>query len=202
MISLVCGFGRCGSSLVMQMLYAGGYPVIGDWPSFEDERQTRLTAVADRWIGEWDGKFGKWLEPITYPLPKQDIPYRVLWLKRDHGQQARSFCKIQREVLGLGVKRQDIGRLRKQFNRNEPKAIAKLKQAAGDVFSLRFESMLRDPYENALRLCVWASEGHPPDESRARKMAEVVRARNSDCLRTILERDVLTDGPPQVKIAP
>lgn len=32
---LVCGFGRCGSSLVMQMLDVGGLPVVGSFPDYE-----------------------------------------------------------------------------------------------------------------------------------------------------------------------
>lgn len=34
---LVCGLGRCGSSVTMQMLQAGGYQTFGDWPDFEPE---------------------------------------------------------------------------------------------------------------------------------------------------------------------
>lgn len=35
-ITIVCGFGRCGMSLVMQTLDAGGMPVHDSWPAYED----------------------------------------------------------------------------------------------------------------------------------------------------------------------
>ena len=33
----VCGHGRCGSSMVMQMLDAGGFPCFGEYPAYEPE---------------------------------------------------------------------------------------------------------------------------------------------------------------------
>jgi hypothetical protein len=37
-VIVVAGLGRCGTSLVMQMLAAAGLPCVGSFPDFEDDR--------------------------------------------------------------------------------------------------------------------------------------------------------------------
>lgn len=54
MITFVSGFQRCGSSLVCQMLHAGGLPVFHDaamgYPSFETMRQFSADDGRRGWI--------------------------------------------------------------------------------------------------------------------------------------------------------
>ena len=62
-IVVVTGFGRCGSSLAMRMLCAGGMPVTTDnRDSFEDERVMRLPGDT-RWLRECEGRALKVLDP-------------------------------------------------------------------------------------------------------------------------------------------
>ena len=48
-LGFVAGFGRCGTSLVLAMLYHGGLRVIGNSSAFEDRRFT-TEGVDHRWL--------------------------------------------------------------------------------------------------------------------------------------------------------
>src|SRR5437868_14126670 len=91
----VCGFPRCGSSMTMRMLDAGGLPPIsGSSPgSYELAGLDNLSARA---TGDFIGHAVKLLDFVQWygveGLPA--VPWRFVWLHRDHRQQARSFSKF------------------------------------------------------------------------------------------------------------
>ena len=93
MITIVSGFGRCGSSLVMQMLEAGGMPCSGEYPAFEDEAGNLLLAdmLSLDYMQTLEGKAVKLLDPHRGKIPKGP-EYHVLGCSRDYGEQARSQC--------------------------------------------------------------------------------------------------------------
>ena len=61
MIILVVGFGRCGSSLCMQMLNAAGVDCLGEAPHYEDPR-TVIKRLSQNWLYLQDGKAVKVLD--------------------------------------------------------------------------------------------------------------------------------------------
>ncbi|MCB6178601.1 hypothetical protein LHP98_10720, partial [Rhodobacter sp. Har01] len=68
MIGFVAGFGRCGTSLACAMLAAGGLPVAGVAPVFEDHRfSPRRTDPA--WRLAQTGRVVKWVCPLTTWCP-------------------------------------------------------------------------------------------------------------------------------------
>lgn len=78
---MVAGLARCGSSLMMQILDAGGYPCFGDFPDFEREYMPP---------GKKCIAF-KVLQPMLQP--NRYDPSWVIWLDREVEDQAQSMVK-------------------------------------------------------------------------------------------------------------
>ena len=91
MITVVSGLPRSGTSMMMQMLRAGGLAVLADAARpaddsnprgyLEDTRVKRVMQDA-AWLGEADGKAVKIVAPLlSYLPPGHD--YRVVFMERD-----------------------------------------------------------------------------------------------------------------------
>ena len=94
LIIMVAGLGRCGSSLVMQMLSAAGVPCIGTFPGFEVLDHHRHRADDPHaWAAIAARKAVKVLDPQLAP-PPPGYAYRTIILQRDHAQQADSMLKL------------------------------------------------------------------------------------------------------------
>ncbi len=140
---IVAGLGRCGSSMLMQMLSRGGVPCVGDWPAFEPEEAKAPTAA---FIAACAGKAVKILDPQRVGLPG-DV--RVIWLDRDHAEQAKSHAKFLRLLLGIEVDRMQRRRLVNSFVRDTHAALALI--GSRPVMRLRFDEVLSSP-ESAAQL--------------------------------------------------
>ncbi len=172
MIILICGFGRCGSSLCMQMLAAGGMPVVGEFPAFEECLQL---PSGTRALESLRGHAVKLLDPHRGPIPRGPR-YRAVWLDRDPKQQALSMAKFLRGVAGISFKRRDVKRIAKAFCEDRPKALAGLRGACEDVVTLRFEDILADPLIAAVEL-----EALVDQELDVSAMARAVLPRDGAC---------------------
>lgn len=103
MITIVTGFGRSGTSLMCQMLAAGGFtPTPGaHYPMFEDPafgprlRRTSSAAVRSRILDNADGCFMKALGLNTLSRLLKGKQYQFIWTDRDLTQQARSWIKFR-----------------------------------------------------------------------------------------------------------
>ncbi len=103
-IVLVSGLPRSGTSLMMQMLHAGGMPVLTDerrppdlanprgYFEFEAVKHTRQNAA---WIQQAAGKAVKVIYRLLYDLP-EDQPLRVIFMRRNLSQVVAS----QQAMLG------------------------------------------------------------------------------------------------------
>jgi predicted AlkP superfamily phosphohydrolase/phosphomutase/tetratricopeptide (TPR) repeat protein len=90
-IYVVSGLPRSGTSMMMQMLSAGGLQVMSDGKResdsdnpqgyLEDERVKRLQ-TDHQWLGEAAGKAIKVVAPIVMNLPQQ-YNYKVIFMERD-----------------------------------------------------------------------------------------------------------------------
>jgi hypothetical protein len=182
-ILLVCGHGRCGSSLTMQMLHAGGYPVVGTWPDYEPfEAGWWSSSAAAEWIAAADGKAFKLLDPQMYAPPKGPA-YRCLWLKREPKEQARSAIKLLSRWTPLKPTRRDVAGMAKGYARDTPLAWRELKAAGvSDMLVLHFEKLIRDPRASATALAQWI--GRPLDVDA---MVRQVAPRPSTCLPFMIE---------------
>lgn len=147
-IFVVSGLGRCGSSLVMQMLEAGGVPVTGEWPSFESA--LGLEDLDNEQMKSLDGKAIKKLVPYQLPMPA-GWNYVVMWIDRDPVQQAISSIKFLRTMFSsvpcevLKIKKSDVLRYARNYNHDREKSLRALNRVAAKIIYLRFEELLSSP---------------------------------------------------------
>jgi ElaB/YqjD/DUF883 family membrane-anchored ribosome-binding protein len=103
MITVVSGLPRSGTSLVMQMLVAGGHPILCDDVRRADEDNPRGYLEFEKvkslerdqsWLAEADGKAVKIVSLLLMKLPP-GREYRVIFLRRDLDEVLRS----QEEML-------------------------------------------------------------------------------------------------------
>lgn len=138
----VCGFGRCGSSMVMRMLDAGGLPPVDGSSDrgYEHGGFSSLTAE------ELDGRAVKLLDSVLHDLiPPADVSWRFIWLDRHPYQQAKSLRKFMADVAGVRVSASAVKDLRDSFVRDRPIALERLR-GMGEVLELRYESVLARPF--------------------------------------------------------
>lgn len=148
-ITLVCGFGRCGTSLVMQMLEAGGMPVTGEWPAFETD-QANFASFDGDWIAEQHGKAVKALDPHRSVVTLKDTAaYRVIWLNRNRMEQAKSHAKFMRLLTGLPATPSDFLQPATKHLQERQKAFAKFRQLRAPILQVWFEDLLRQPRNSA-----------------------------------------------------
>ena len=146
----VCGFGRCGSTMMMSMLIAGGMPTVEgtSLSSFEAEDFARLFQYGP---DELDGRAVKLLTLVeAYGTAPPASAWKFVWLDRDPGQQALSMMKF---MIGLGMKPppksggefiMQTRQLSASFRRDRPKLLGMLNKI-GPVTVLSFEDVLNRP---------------------------------------------------------
>lgn len=103
MITIVSGLPRSGTSLMMQMLSAGGLPALTDRRRAADDdnprgyfefERVKKTAQDPGWLAEAEGKAVKVISQLLETLPA-DRDYRVVFMLREMGEILAS----QREML-------------------------------------------------------------------------------------------------------
>jgi len=147
----VCGFGRCGSTMAMMMLAAGGLPPVDgcELPPHE------LGSIDEAWHAAAQGRSIKLLGPVTeYPITTR-VRWRFLWLDRDPVEQARSTIKFVR-VFGLAGEADEsdvarVARMARTYRRDRSRMLGKL-HGLGQVVKLQYELALLDPRRAAQQL--------------------------------------------------
>jgi hypothetical protein len=152
-ITAVCGFTRCGTSLVMRMLHAGGLPVFCD-PDMRLSCETQLTqGLPDdsAWIDRCEGKVFKLLEPLHTP-PPPGRRYRFILMQRHPGEQAKSMIKFMR-AIGFPAHKSHARELAQSLIRDYPTMYALLhKLSEGRLLQCAFEDVLLQPTVEAARI--------------------------------------------------
>lgn len=180
-ITIVTGGGRCGTSLVMQMLDAGGMRVHGEFPSYEDGPVLHKLAALQ-------GMAVKVLDPEILCLPSS-YAYDVIWIDRDPFEQAKSHVKFLSVVAGVRPEGRAIMALRKSFQKDRDKYLNFLRAASrGRIKLLKFESILAHPHDTASELDVFC--GH----LNTLPMANQVRPRSPLCRKEMLEVQLMEEG--------
>ena len=185
---VVAGLGRCGSSLTMQMLHAGGVACLGDFPDFEDERASRLN-FDPQWFADLSDGAIKLLD--AHLLPLGVMPHHlIVWLERDPMEQARSMLKfVHAAVPGARTDRQARRAMVRLIERDGPRAKSALCSRGAPSLTLRFERLIVDPRGSAQRLGAFlAPFGYG---ANVVAMAAAVRPRSSRCLEGFLETELV-----------
>jgi hypothetical protein len=90
-IAIVSGLPRSGTSLMMQMLLAGGMPILTDRTRVADEdnpkgywefEAVKNTRTSCEWLRQAQGKAVKMVHLLLTDLPREGYSYRVLLMKR------------------------------------------------------------------------------------------------------------------------
>lgn len=162
---VVSGFGRCGSSLVMQMLSAGGVQCLGRHPAFE----SREVVCPGQAVKILDPQRGA--EALPYPIPDGA---RVIWIDRDPSEQARSLAKFTATLLGVSYSRDQRRALVMQLRGDRLRAMRVL--ASRPLLVLSFESLLESPRLAAQKLAEFVGGEFDIDAA-----ARQVRPRSPEC---------------------
>lgn len=98
---IVAGMGRCGSSLLMQMLSSAGVKCLGEFPAFEPDETSMSRDPAS--LLKMGGTAMKILGPHRDAPKWRRFDAKIIWLNRDVKEQARSQVKFLREVAGFNI---------------------------------------------------------------------------------------------------
>lgn len=119
-ITIVSGLPRSGTSLMMQMLDQGGFPVLTDqiraadpdnpngYLEYEPVKNTR----DDRsWLADARGKVVKLVSPLLYDLPATEN-YRVIFMERDLDEvlasQEKMLHRLNRPAVPTEIMRESF----------------------------------------------------------------------------------------------
>lgn len=116
-VAVVSGLPRSGTSMMMRMLVAGGFPPVVDHERaanddnphgyFEFEPVKALTED-DSWVARSKGQVVKVIYKLVYDLPIE-VPYRIVFLQRDLGEVVASQEKmLEREGLDPNAVDRDL----------------------------------------------------------------------------------------------
>ena len=169
-VLVVSGLPRSGTSMLMQMLAAGGMPVLADKRRVADEDNPRgyfeLEAVKNgtadlSWVAQARGKVVKVVAPLVNGLPSGHR-YRVVLVERALGEVLASQGKMiaRRAVEGGGnladtPERRE--RLHGEYQRQRVRAMNSLSaRPDAELLVLRYDQVVRAPDEAARRLNAFA----------------------------------------------
>ena len=177
---VVSGVGRCGTSMIMAMLEAGGMKVNGSAPLYGGVMEMADSVPAGkRGIFLGDHTASKLLLPYLDALDPKSA-YRFIWMVRDPIQQAMSQAKFAARTKGIDS---DATALKQMADHNMKYAKIGLRRCqvgfgeGSTCYARRFEWCLENPGELADDLIEYLGLGkemfHP--------MAAVVRKRPVEC---------------------
>lgn len=153
-VLFVAGMGRCGTTLLMTMLDAGGFPVAGPRPAYEPAQHWNMGLPDADWIKEQSGRAVKWIfgptsrqKAMRNLLPAAPV---IILLERNLREQARSQIKL------IGPCATKLGRraekaMERSLRRDIPLCRAHMR-AAGTVYEMSFEDVLENPFWAARKL--------------------------------------------------
>jgi hypothetical protein len=179
MIGLVAGFGRCGSSLVMAMLKAGGLPVVGSPPIYESAEFTPHF-TSESFLKRKAGSILKWLDPTHTVLPASVRGGPIIWLDRDPSAWAESHMKVRNLWHNSPLRKDDPAThasLVKEVSDRTRDVLPRI-DGYGPLRRLRFEDVLARPMNAAEALAEHFRDFGNLDTDAA---ARVVRPRSPAC---------------------
>lgn len=175
---IVSGLPRSGTSMMMQMLEAGGIPIVTDHIRKADEdnlqgyyefEKVKTIKQDSSWLENCHGKVFKMVSALLYYLPK-DNKYKVIFMKRKMEEMlASQNMMLQRQ----GQKGDNVSddEMAKKFEKHLRKIENWLaKQTNMEVIYINYNEVIENPYENA-RIVSRFINGRPNVD----KMARVVK---------------------------
>ena len=172
----VAGCSRCGSTLMMQALEAGGMPVYhgGNRVGYEcDESQEALMSGSADFLRAIPGHAVKLLDPQRVATPY--VPIAWIWMWRDAEQQALSQIKFMGQMFSLI--RPDAKRLAASLRKdNERVPVELMRRPKSRVLVVDFARLLAVPYRVMAEVVGFINR--PMDIAA---MTKVVQPRGPEC---------------------
>lgn len=185
-IYVVLGLPRSGTSLMMQMLLAGGIPLhCESFISGESSDIFKLPKETN-WLKKCHGQAIKILEPLVFVLPRT-FEYRFIVMHRNPAQQAKSFEKFMRYVGAETDHPKYLETLESSFVREMPMIVNKYQMYPGRLKEISFEKLIENPIAIANELQAFLNQ-----PLNVKSMAAIVQARSPDCLPNMLEMDLIS----------
>lgn len=159
-IIIVSGLPRCGTSMMMQMLEAGGIPIVTDHIRKSDEDNLRGYYEFEKvkeikknsgWLDQCFGKVFKMVSALLYDLPK-NRKYKIIFMKRNFEEMIASQNVMLKRK---GIKDDGISDevMAKKFESHLSKIEAWLeKQNFIDILYINYNNVLQNPFKNAQRV--------------------------------------------------
>jgi len=174
-VLFIAGLGRCGTTMLMRMLDHGGIPVAGDRPAYEPQEMMMSAPLYRRQLYVLDqlGKAVKWIGPMQAPLAWGSWTggaVTSVLMRRDAEHQARSTAKF----VGQYASKAGIRAIAASIRSDQKQTEAYL-EAAGNVYSMSFESVLKEPAEAAAKLAQICKVALGLDLDTAAAAAAVIR---------------------------
>ena len=166
MITIVSGLPRSGTSVMMQMLVAGGLPALTDGERRADEDNPRgyfefepvkQTKRDPSWLERAEGRVVKMVSLLLFDLPG-DRQYRIVLTQRDIGEVLASQAVMLRN-LGRppGPPDEEMRRIYEAHLRRLDGWLAERPQLP--VLRVDYREVVRAPRETALRLAGFLGAG-------------------------------------------
>lgn len=154
-IYVVSGLPRSGTSMMMQMLKAGGIEIVSDDKRVEDQDNPRGYLEDERvkrfhldqsWIADADGKAVKIVAPLIMNLPQQ-FDYKVIFMHRDMHEVLTSQQTMLGRLKQVESKTYPAA-LADAFSKQLDKSLAWFKtQPQIDVLHVNYADVISDPRE-------------------------------------------------------
>ncbi|HEU4717862.1 MAG TPA: alkaline phosphatase family protein [Bacteroidia bacterium] len=184
-ITVVSGLPRSGTSMMMQMLRAGGLDVISDEKReadesnpkgyFEDERVKKLH-LDNSWLADAEGKVIKVVAPLLQFLPA-GYNYRIIFMQREIGE----VLKSQQKMLGKKDDKNYPTTLADAFSKQLEKAQAWMKaQPYVSFLEVNYRDVIADPLAKAEEIAAFTGENPDPLAMAEAVSGELYRNRKSN----------------------
>jgi hypothetical protein len=158
-ITIVSGLPRSGTSLMMQMLDAGGLPITTDGRRapdehnphgyLEDERVKRLPSESS-WVATARGSALKVVAPLLPFLPGE-LSYRVIWMERALDEVLASQRRML-ERSGDPAAETDEASLRSAFESQRARVRDELRRRGTPLLEIQHRDAIARPAETARRV--------------------------------------------------
>lgn len=158
-VILVSGLPRSGTSMMMQMLAAGGLDIFTDGRRRPDESNpkgyfetdfAKGLATKNKWLHDCDGQVLKVVSPLVQFLP-QSVDYKVIYMRRPITEVVDSQVRML-ERLGEAPAQISPEQMGKILRDQAHSAISLLKLHKNPVLRLAYADVLSDPAETAAKI--------------------------------------------------
>lgn len=149
MLTVVAGLGRCGTSMMMSMLAAGGVPVTGSAPDYEVDRVSQ-SPIDVMWLRSLGDSVVKVLDP--HRVWPRHFPARFIWMDRNAKEQARSQRKFLR-AIGYSARSSALAAALRKDRARSLLALAEYTRLL-----ISFEEAINAPLATAERLRIYFPE--------------------------------------------